>query len=661
MPVYEFLVKDVGTDLVIADALIDLWRNPDFTMTIGGGRTDSAGFLSVDTEGQACRSFTVVAEGYDVYRSTSVFYVNEVLLGVAAIRYAVTIGATEGGSTDPTGSLSVAANTMIPVRATPDEGYEFDRWIANGGDYGAVNPFTFGINRDNFTIRAVFREEGAPSPWVPVTATVSSGIPWPFTWINDVVSWFGRAWENISKSDQAAREAVAVRSIAETRNISMEQAAAIRATTKEAYKPAGLGGWLWGGLSESMGELVKNSMNEALKEVVRLAPEATGHSPDEKQALDSALEPYANSIVSAMLAEVNPAKFAKSPITPEEAKNSLNTIMGGVVGVEISLFIAHAFLEGATLGQIEALKEIETMVVSKLGLNQIASAAITIPLNELVLKRAQQYYAAEYTPEIPSYQDLIEMVVKEVIPLDTFKAQMKYLGYSEQWSQYIWDKHFIPPSLTDILTAWRRGLIDEKRVDELMILVDLDPRFKNIFDTRKYVDPPLTMIRFMFETGNIDAAKVKELIHLQGYRPEHEEMITSYLTEFQGRMWRRRYLVSLSQGFQKGVYTQEQLEAAVLEADYTPDVAKYIVANALVRKQVAESGVTAEKPKLLSVGDLKKAYAENMITRDVLATEIAIRGYPLDQADLLLKLLDQEKVVESAGGAARSRRRRSTS
>jgi hypothetical protein len=486
---------------------------------------------------------------------------------------------------------------------------------------------------------------------VPPPEAEEMQLPWIWSWITGPLNWFKGVWDSIAKSDQDAREKVAIRSIAETRDISQEQAATVRETTKEAYKPAGLGGWLWGGLSDSMAELVKNTMSEALKEVVRLAPEATGHSPEAKQQLDATLEPYANSIVNAMLAEVNPDKFAHSPITPEEAKDSLNTIMGGIVGVEITLFIAHAFLEGATVGQVEAISQIETMVISKLGLNQVASSAITIPLTELVLKRAQQYYAAQYTPEIPGYGDLIEMVVKEVIPLDTFKAQMKYLGYSEQWSQFIWDKHFIPPSLNDILTAWRRGLIDEKRVDELMILVDLDPRFKNIFDTRKYVDPPLTMIRFMFETGNIDAAKVKELIHLQGYRPEHEEMITSYLTEFQSRLWRRRYLVSLSQGFQKGVYTQEQLEAAVLEADYTPDVAKYIVANALVRKQVAESGVTAEKPKLLSVGDLKKAYIDNLITRDVLQTEISVRGYPLDQAELLLKLLDQEKVVESAGGS----------
>jgi hypothetical protein len=476
-------------------------------------------------------------------------------------------------------------------------------------------------------------------------------VPSGWSWFGGVLEWFGNLWREITKSDQDAREKVAIRSIAETRSISLEQAAEIRETTKEAYKPAGLGGWLWSGLTESMGELVRGSMNEALAEVVRLAPEATGHSPETKTQLDAALEPYANSIADAILAEMSPDKYAHSPITPEEAKNTLNTIMGGVVGVEIGLFVAHAFLEGATLGQVEALAQIENMVISKLGVTQIVSSAVTIPLTELVLKRAQQYYAAEYTPEIPSYQDMIEMVVKEVITVDEFKAQMKYLGYNEEWSQKIWDKHFIPPSLTDILTAWRRGLITEADVDKLMILVDLDPRFKNIFDTRKYVDPPLTMIRFMFETGNIDAAKVRELIHLQGYRPEHEEMITSYLTEFQGRMWRRRYLVSLSQGFQKGVYTQEQLEAAVLEADYTPDVAKYIVANALVRKQVAESGVTAEKPKLLSVGELKKAYGENMISRDVLATELAVRGYPLDQADLLLRLLDQEKVVESAGGS----------
>ncbi|MCJ7573952.1 hypothetical protein MUO93_06780, partial [Candidatus Bathyarchaeota archaeon] len=543
------------------------------------------------------------------------------------------------------------ANDLLQVTATPDEGYEFDRWLVNGSDWGIANPSTFAASKDNFTIRAVFKKEGAVSPWQPVTATVSSGIPWPFTWFGDVVKWFGQAWENIVKSDQEAREKVATRSIAETRNIGLEQAATIRETTKDAYKPAGLGGWLWGGLSESMGELVKNSMNEALAEVVRLAPEATGHSPEQKQKLDAALEPYANSIVSAMLAEVDPAKFAKSPITPEEAKNSLNTIMGGVVGVEISLFIAHAFLEGATLGQIEALKEIETMVVSKLGLNQIASSAITIPLNELVLKRAQQYYAAEYTPEIPSYQDLIEMVVKEVIPLDEFKAQMKFLGYSEQWSQNIWDKHFIPPSLTDILTAWRRGLITEKRVDELMILVDLDPRFKDIFDTRKYVTPPLSLTRFMFETGAISAETVRANVALEGYAPEYVDGITSYIVNFQARRWRTRYLQALSTGMTKGVVTEAEVLKATLEAGYTEDVAKWIVETSKVRAKVTGAVEVGIPVKLLSVSDMKRLYLKDHITNDVLRTDMMIRGYSYDDTTLLITMLDEEKVVTAAGGS----------
>lgn len=661
MPAYDFLVRDSRTDELIPGAQIELYRNPNFTNDIVGGGTDASGRLTIDTEVVIAKSYTILKEGYDRIRSATISATNEVRMDSAKAKYTVTFSAGTGGDVSPKGAQTVAVDSRIEATATPEAGYAFRAWVLDGRDYDDRNPFTFPIGRDGMNITATFAtvaEAEAKPPMrlgevitvVPVTTTVSSGIPWPFTWIGDVVNWFGQAWENVSKSMIRAQEAQTQATIESSRSLSEMMVDANEKRMKDYAKPAGLGGLLWGGLSESMGELVKNSMSEALAEVVRLAPEATGHSPEAKKQMTAVLEPYANGIVAAVLAEVSPAKYAKSPITPEEAKNSLNMIMNGIVAVEIGLFVAHAFLEGATLGQIEALSQIENMVISKLGLNQVASAAIMIPLNELVLKRAQQYYAAEYTPEIPSYQDLIEMVVKEVIPLNDFKRQMKYLGYAEDWSQKIWDKHFIPPSLTDILTAWRRGLIDEKRVDELMILVDLDPRFKAIFDTRKYVTPTLSLARFMFETGAIDAAKVEEIIKLEGYSPEFVPALVNYIVGFQGRRWRTRHLQALATGFVRGVRTEADVHTAVLAAGYTEEVAKWLIESSRVRRDIEAAKGGKEGAKLLGLGELKRAYLKNMIDADALRTDLQMRGYQTTDVDLLVKLLDEEKVVTSAGG-----------
>jgi len=628
--------------------------SPEGTQTVAVDSTITA--TATPYSGYVFRAWVVDGEDYDT-RSPFTFPIGHDGMTIqatfedeGAARYTVTFSAGSGGSVSPKGTQTVAADSTITATATPYSGYVFRAWVVDGEDYGTRSPFTFSIGRDGMNIVATFEGSGDGDGGGVVTAAVSSGIPWPFTWIGDVVNWFGQAWEGIETARQQASE-VLNRAVTDSLDATAKQMVMVNELLQEQTEAnKGLGGLIWGGLSDSMKGLVQNSMAEALAEVTRLLPDATGHSPETKKAMDAVLEPYANGIVAAILAEVNPAKYAHSPITPEEAKNSLNLMLGGIVAVEIGLFTAHVFLEGATLGQVEALSQLENMVVSKLGLNQIASSAVTIPLTELVLKRAQQYYAAEYTPEIPSYQDLIEMVVKEVIPLADFKAQMKYLGYAEDWSQKIWDKHFIPPSLTDILTAWRRGLIDEKRVDELMILVDLDPRFKAIFDTRKYVTPTLSLARFMFETGAINAAKVEEIIKLEGYAPEFVPSLVDYIVGFQGRRWRTRYLQALATGFVRGIRTEAEIRRAVLDAGYTEEVATWLIEASKVRRDLEKTKDVTEVPKLIGVGDLKRAYVRNLIDADKLRMDLQMRGYQTTDVDLLVKLLDEEKVVTSAGG-----------
>lgn len=480
-------------------------------------------------------------------------------------------------------------------------------------------------------------------------------------------------WASIAKSDQDAREKVAVRSIAETRSISLDQAAEIRETTKEAYKPAGLGGWLWGGLTESMKEIIQNSMNEALAEITLKLPEATSHSPEWKQKLDAILEPYANTIVAGILQEVSPEKYAHSPITPEEAAHDLMIMQGGIIAIEITLFLANCAAEAATLGQFEAFAQLDNMVLNKLGIGMIASNAVTIPMNELIFKRAQQYYAAQYTPEIPSYQDLIEMVVKEKLTLEEFKEQMKYLGYSDYWSQKIWDKHFIPPSLSDILTAYRRQIpidipfvdpnsptgygvrhVDKMSVEDvhgLMKLVDLDPVFQSIFDTRFYADVPLTYARWMWETGSVtDREEVREIVRRQGVDPKYEEAVIGMITGFPVRTYRRRYWMALQAALQAGVITPEYLRTEVADNPKDADVAYWIIKIADMRGKIVKKP-EEEKAKLIGVGDLKKAYLKNMIDADKLRIDLQVRGYQTADVDLLVKLLDEEKVVTSAGGS----------
>ena len=251
---------------------------------------------------------------------------------------------------------------------------------------------------------------------------------------------------------------------------------------------------------------------------------------------------------------------------------------------------------------------------------------------------------------IPPYSELVNELVKEVITLEEFTKYLRWHGFDEKWAKRIYDGHFLPPSLGDILTAWRRGLIDEARVDELMILVDLDPRFKEIFDTRKYVDPSITMARYMFETGAIDRDRLTELVARAGYLPDDIEAIVDFIVRFQERRYQRSYLIALRTGLMRGVIPKEELTQAVLDTGLSKGVAEWMIKTAEVRRRIAEAKAPVVKAKILTLPDLRKSFMRDIMDEDTFRMELMGRGYEVGDVDVLVTLLKGDKVTEEAGG-----------
>ena len=127
--------------------------------------------------------------------------------------------------------------------------------------------------------------------------------------------------------------------------------------------------------------------------------------------------------------------------------------------------------------------------------------------------------------------------------------------------------------------------------------------------------------------------------------------LVDYIVGFQGRRWRTRYLQALATGFVKGIRTEAEVHKAVLDAGYTEEVATWLIETSKVRAAMEKAKDVTEAPKLIGVGDLKRAYVRNLIDADKLRIDLQMRGYQTTDVDLLVKLLDEEKVVTSAGGA----------
>jgi hypothetical protein len=266
-----------------------------------------------------------------------------------------------------------------------------------------------------------------------------------------------------------------------------------------------------------------------------------------------------------------------------------------------------------------------------------------------IVPALQKHVNSLYTPQIPGYGDLINMLVKEKITREDFETNFSYMGFNKDWAEKIWDAHFQAPGLNDILTAWRRGEITEAKVDELMILVDLDPAYKQVFDTRKYVDPSLSLARYMFETGSIDAARVSEIVKRSGFREDDAATIADWVIKFQERRYRQRYLTTLATGYARGVVDLPELRKSVTDAGFSQGTADWIVKSADIRKEIASRGSATRGPKLLAIGDLKKAYIYEKLSEDQFRTELQVRGYETGDIETLIEVINLDRPETGEG------------
>lgn len=492
------------------------------------------------------------------------------------------------------------------------------------------------------------------------------------------------------------------------------------------------------GFITGVGDMYKGVRDEGAAVGTQTFTDVVQGSPEWQKNAEAQVTALVQPIIQGYLDALDVESYAGDVETGDDAVKALENFRGAVVAGGLAAFLANALVETGSLGQIEAIKELEPLVVGKLGVDEIGKAATLIPFQTGIFKLAEYYYNEKHPVEIPTYSDLINMVVKEVMPLDEFKAWMRKQGFTEDWGQKIWDAHFrapswgellqayykgaisraqleelkvlvdldiryndvwdaliemippyselvnlrvkevidedvfrqylqglgynefwadliwqghfIPPSLGDILTAWRRGLISEDRVDELMLIVDLDPRFKQVFDTRKYNDPTIREGRYMFELGAITEPQVREIVERSGLDPSYVDPMVEYLIKFQERSERTGYLNALETAFTNGTITEADLRGAVSEAGYSDEVADWKVKTAEVRRTYSKRSTGAEAEKILSVTDLKRLFQYDKISDDDFRTRLLVMGYDSGDVDLLVTLETEKKTQSESGG-----------
>ncbi len=273
--------------------------------------------------------------------------------------------------------------------------------------------------------------------------------------------------------------------------------------------------------------------------------------------------------------------------------------------------------------------------------------------------------------QIPPYSELVNERVKEVTTQAEFDEGLSYWGFKGKWGKRIWDAHFMPATFMDFLTAMRRKLPvtipragvepvsytfgadaakDIETVKELSVLADYDPRYWDFFKTRIYNDPTPRLARWAFETGDMPESRVGDIVHRFGYYTEDEKWITDMFIHFQERPWVEKYLTALQTAYIQEAISAEELEKRVIVIPRNKSIADWMVKIADVRKEILAKSPTAEKLKLLTDSDLRKAYYWDKIDAEKLRSELLLRGYSLADIDILIEVVNEEKQATIEGG-----------
>jgi len=111
---------------------------------------------------------------YHVTRIILLLMAVTLVIGTAACdrsdTYQLSISSTSGGSvTSPgEGDFTYDAGAVVELVATPDNGYEFQRWTGDTEDIANINSASTNITiSGDYSIAAEFGDEGGPGPSQP--------------------------------------------------------------------------------------------------------------------------------------------------------------------------------------------------------------------------------------------------------------------------------------------------------------------------------------------------------------------------------------------------------------------------------------------------------------------------------------------------------------
>lgn len=252
---------------------------------------------------------------------------------------------------------------------------------------------------------------------------------------------------------------------------------------------------------------------------------------------------------------------------------------------------------------------------------------------------------------IPTVSDMIRLAVREVydpakraaLGLDdefpaAFAREVAKHGMSDEHARDLWAGHWRLPSATQGYQMLWRGEIELGELDTLLKALDYPTKWRDRLRNVAYHVPGRIDLRRMYAAGIIDRERVNRGYRELGYDEENAEILTRFtvaLAETAGEAdkWADRARSRLYT-----VAHDEYLDRSIDEAKARATLTELGVAGAeldeVLRLWALEQGIARLE---LTPAQIRKAYTKGAYTREEAFSELRERGLSADDADTLLE------------------------
>jgi len=331
-----------------------------------------------------------------------------------------------------------------------------------------------------------------------------------------------------------------------------------------------------------------------------------------------------------------------SPITPQQANNWVWPYIDQVTAAAMTLHTSNIIAEGVSLGQIDVSLTEAWSYPSTAAAMALATELSGMSIREGLMPAYKRYILSSYVPNIPPYNDLIEIYVREgyleshwvEIPEEMI-SNFRELGFSEEWTKRLWGKHWQYPSPTQLYEMLHRSAgnfpeigvtVDVLR--DMLKLHDYEPKWREPLEAISWNTWRIYDIRTAWEMDlDSEEALVKRLIDT-GYNPKDASLLAEVQKMFVLRSEIDKILTETDQDFIEGWISEDQLKLDYEATPYRQAVRDMRIARVKLRRDRAvKQDLKAALTDRFTKGDLsEKEFKDGLsrlgVTQDWIATEV---------------------------------------